>query len=81
MIKLVLDLRQESTPQTYAEYEPEARKYFNAQKIFKGQVVLIEVKVYAGEKDKFDLDIMENHLKARGAKVVEFHYNEYERSD
>jgi hypothetical protein len=80
MIKLVLDLRRESTPQTFAEYQPEARKFFNAQKI-QGQVVLVEVKVYAGEKDKYDLYIMENHLMARGAKAVEFHYNEYERSD
>jgi len=79
MVKLVLDLRRKSTPQTYAEYQPEARKFFNAQQI-EGQVVLIEVKVYADEKDKFDLDIMELHLKERGAKAVEFHYNEYERS-
>jgi len=80
MIKLVLDLRQESTPQTYAEYQPEARKFFNAQQIA-GQVVLVEVKVYADEKDRFDLDIMQKHLEARGAKAVEFHYNEYERSE
>lgn len=78
MVKLVLDLRRESTPQTYAEYQPEARKFFNSQQI-QGQVVLIEVKVYADEKDKFDLDIMRLHLEARGAKAVEFHYNEYKK--
>lgn len=79
MIKLVLDLRQESTPQTYAEYQPEARKFFNKQQM-QGQVVLIEVKVYADEIHKYDLDIMKHHLEARGAQAVEFHYNEYERN-
>lgn len=78
MVKLVLDLRRESTPQTYAEYQPEAREHFNALPVL-GKVVLVEVKVYADEKDRFALDAMENHLLARGAKAVEFHYNEYKK--
>jgi hypothetical protein len=80
MVRLVLDLRREYTPQTYAEHEPETRAFFNEQEIA-GQAVEVEVKVYAAEKDKFSLGIMANHLMARGAKTVEFKFTEYERSD
>jgi len=80
MVRLVLDLRRDNTPQTYAEHEPQTRDFFNRQEIA-GQVVEVEVKVYAAEKDKFALDIMGHHLRARGAKEVKFIYTEYERSD
>jgi hypothetical protein len=76
MVKLVLDLRWADQPQTYAEYQPAARKNFDAQQI-EGSVT-VEVLIYSGEQGKYDLDVMRNHLIARGAKAVKIIYKEFQ---
>jgi DNA repair exonuclease SbcCD nuclease subunit len=69
MSKLGLDLRADAPAQTFAEYEADARKFINEQPI--ADKMQVEVKCYADEADKYDLDVMKNHLIARGAKEVE----------
>jgi len=77
MTRLVLDLRADCPVQTFAEYQPAARKYFNEQQI-SGKME-VEVKMYADEVGKYDLDVMRNHLMARGAKEVEIIIREIQR--
>jgi hypothetical protein len=69
LIKLVLDLRSDRPPQTYAEYQPAARKYFNDKEL-SGEKVQLVIYCYTEEVHKYDFNVMKNHLMARGAKEV-----------
>jgi hypothetical protein len=77
MANIVLDLRADAPAQTFAEYQPAARKYFNDQEIT--DKMRLEVKMYADEVGKYDLNVMRNHLIARGAKEVDIIISEIQR--
>lgn len=79
MVNLEIDLRPHYPSQTQAEYEPAARRSFEDHKV-KGENVRLVVKIFEDEASKYDLEVIAEHLRAKGARSVEIMMQKYERS-